>query len=359
MIEYLLLMSLAIILFFNPNSGKKKILNIVFICLAIFLAGFRDMIGGYDVYIYAEVYESILRFDNSNLSFEPFFIIYYEILNFINGDRHFMFFITSLIILGSYFYFIKKLSVWFYFSLYIFFCKFYLIFFVYLRQGMAISFVLFSFYFLLKHKKIKAVLLAITAILFHKSAFIFLPFIFVANLKLSKIGIFFLVVLLCVFSFSPLGEVIFSSVGNSLGQVKYVNYAKSSAVLNFFYVFEGFSLLALISHYKEKFNFNIQYRIIFNGIIVYCLLVILGITNATLIRLSWYYFMFICLGLPIIYFFIHDIKLRKTFKIVIFVYYLFLFFRLLFLFDSGDFMPYKNIFQDFDRNGIWEFREYR
>ena len=359
MIEYLLLLLLAIILFFYPNSGKKSILNIVFICLAIFLAGFRDMIGGYDVYIYAEVYESILEGENYNGGFEPFFVFYFKLLNFINGDRHFMFFITSLIILGSYFYFLKKLSVWFYFSIFIFFCKFYLMFFVYLRQGLAISFVLFSFYFLLKEKKLKAVILTITAILFHKSALIFLPFIFLANIKLSKIGILFLVVFISILSFSPISEVLFTSIGNSMDQNKFVQYIKLSRGYNFFYIFESFFLFVLLFSFKEKFYLNKQNKIIFNGIVIYSLLTLFGITNPTLIRLSWYYFMFICLGLPIIYFFIQDIKLRKIFKILIFVYYTILFTRLILLYDSGDFLPYKSIFQEFDRNGIWEYREYR
>ena len=232
-------------------------------------------------------------------------------------------------------------------------------FFVYLRQGLAISFVLFSFYFLLKEKKLKAVILTITAILFHKSALIFLPFIFLANIKLSKIGILFLVVFISILSFSPISEVLFTSIGNSMDQNKFVQYIKLSRGYNFFYIFESFFLFVLLFSFKEKFYLNKQNKIIFNGIVIYSLLTLFGITNPTLIRLSWYYFMFICLGLPIIYFFIQDIKLRKIFKILIFVYYTILFTRLILLYDSGDFLPYKSIFQEFDRNGIWEYREYR
>jgi hypothetical protein len=85
----------------------------------------------------------------------------------------------------------------------------------------------------------------------------------------------------------------------------------------------------------------------------------MGITNATFIRFSWYYLIFVVLALPYMYAFINDQKNKQTFKLLVFFYFALLFFRLLISYDGGDLLPYKSIFQDFERNGMWEFMEYR
>ena len=82
-------------------------------------------------------------------------------------------------------------------------------------------------------------------------------------------------------------------------------------------------------------------------------------TNATFIRLAWYYFFFVIIALPYMFIFARTNFNRLTFKSFIYIYYSLVFFRLLLVYDGGDFMPYKSIFQDFDREGRWEYMEYR
>ena len=86
---------------------------------------------------------------------------------------------------------------------------------------------------------------------------------------------------------------------------------------------------------------------------------IIALTNASFIRFGWYYFIFLVLALPQIFYFIKQLEIRKLFKAGIYLYYSLLFFRLLIVYDDGDFMPYKTIFQDFDRNSQWEFMDKR
>jgi hypothetical protein len=317
------------------------------------------MIGGYDVYVYSEMYELISDYNDMVIVIEPMFLFYYKILKLFSTDRYFMFFVSSVIVLGTYFYFLKKLSIWFYMSLFIFFCKFYLMSFVYLRQGIAMIFVLVSLFFLVKEQKIKAILITVLAILFHKSAIIFLPFLFIGGRRFSNLQMLLLIIIIALLSFSPLGSVLLVSAGNGLGEEKIVDYANKSGGVNLFYVIEGFLVLLLSFYFKAEFYLKKQNILFFNGMLFYGLIIIFGITNGTFVRLSWYYFMFICLGLPMIFSFINDVKLKQTFKNLIFVYYTLVFFRLMIVYDGGDFMPYKSIFQDFDRNGLWEYREYR
>ena len=124
MIIYLVLFSIAIILFFSPNREVPKAGYYLFIILLIGVAGFRDMIGGYDVYIYGEVYEYINKFTYLRSTFEKGFITYFRALNLISDQREFMFFVTALFMVLLHFYTIKKYSPILYFSVFIFFCKF-------------------------------------------------------------------------------------------------------------------------------------------------------------------------------------------------------------------------------------------
>jgi len=136
-------------------------------------------------------------------------------------------------------------------------------------------------------------------------------------------------------------------------------YALKSGGINYFYVIEGLLLVILALKFRHKFYLNRKNIIYFNGILLYGLIIIFSITNATFIRFGWYYFSFLCLGFPLVFRFISHLNLKKLFRNAIFVYYSLVFFRLLLTFDGGDFYPYKSIFQDFERHGRWEFMEYK
>ena len=345
--------------FYHSNPKKASLMFAAFVILSICVAGFRDMIGGFDVYVYSQVYESsILTIDNFQF-FEPGFVIFYRILNYASSDRAFMFFVTSAIILGGHYYFFKKLSIWPYFTIFIFFCKFYLMSFVYLRQGIAMVLVLGAISFLVKKEYLKSILILTLASFFHRSVIVFVPFIFFAYYRFSYLQIIVLALLLAVLSLSGLGADMILEFSQSSDNNKLTQYALKSGTINYFYAIEGLLIVILTLNFRHKFYLNQKNVIYFNGILIYGLIIIFSITNATFIRFSWFYFPFLCLGFPLIFKFIKDVSLKKMFKNLIFVYYSLIFFKLLLTFDGGDFYPYKSIFQDFERNGRWEFMEYK
>ncbi|NJM78914.1 MAG: hypothetical protein HC854_03470 [Flavobacterium sp.] len=73
MIPYILLFLLASFLFFIPSDKKTQLGYYIFLIVVILFSGFRDMIGGYDVYIYAEVYEvpldQLMQFSTFEIGF--------------------------------------------------------------------------------------------------------------------------------------------------------------------------------------------------------------------------------------------------------------------------------------------------
>jgi len=111
--------------------------------------------------------------------------------------------------------------------------------------------------------------------------------------------------------------------------------------------------------FRKYFYQYKQTMLFFNGFILYLLICVIGLTNPTFVRLAWYYFVFVALSLPYMLYFLKDANLRVSFKSLISMYYAMVFFRLLISYDDGDLMPYKAIFQKGDREGMWEYMEYR
>lgn len=360
MIPYLLVFLLAASAFIFYKWFKTDIPFYILLLVLVVFSGFRDMIGGFDVYIYAEVYEYrnnliILIFPY----FEIGFRLLYIALRSINEKREFMFFCMALLILCLHFITIKKHSKLLYFSIFIYFCKFYLFTFIYLRQGLAMGIIWFSIPFILEKKYFKSLIIFSIAFCFHKSSLIFLPLLFIANRRLTGIQLISGIFLFLIVFISPLNQLISSSLASAADSEKLAGYSKKNSSVNVFYLVELslFSWLAIA--FRKFFYKTDKGKLIYNGFILYILFSIVGLTNATFVRLTWYYFIFVVLALPYMYHYLRDVPFKRFFKTMIFAYYSAIFIRLLITYDNGDLMPYKSIFQNFQRNGLWEHMEYR
>ena len=359
MIPYILLFSFASFLYFIPSDRKSEIGYYLFLIVTILFSGLRDMIGGYDVYIYAEVYESAIKQMIEFSAFEIGFRWLYYFLRLFSENRFFMFFVCALIIMSTHFYSVKKNSNLVYFSLFILFCKFFLMSFVYLRQGIAMGIVWLSISYILKRDFKRFILILLLAFLIHKSSIIFLPIYFIATKKLNQLNMFVIAIAALIISITPLMSYFMTFISESVDNEKVKVYVSKSGGINLFYLLESLLLIYLILKFSVQFYLSNKGIMILNGLYLYVLINIIALTNASFIRFGWYYFIFLVLALPQIFYFIKQLEIRKLFKAGIYLYYSLLFFRLLIVYDDGDFMPYKTIFQDFDRNSQWEFMDNR
>ena len=167
------------------------------------------------------------------------------------------------------------------------------------------------------------------------------------------IFIFFLFIAL-----SPLGYLLTLYFADNVDD-RFAVYSEKFSEVNIFYLLESGLLIYLLFKFKEKFYSYKKNVIIYNGMFVYVCLQLMGLTNATFTRLGWYFLIFLVLFLSSINKFIPSVELRKNYKLIVYIYFSLVFFRLLFYYDGGDLMPFKFIFQDFERNGMWEYLEYR
>lgn len=104
MIPYLLIFALAIMVYLSNPMKNKTLVYFFLVCLML-ITGLRDMIGGYDVYIYAEVFE-VLKGKQLYIynSFEKGFLTYYYILQQVSTKREFLFFASAIIMYGLHFF---------------------------------------------------------------------------------------------------------------------------------------------------------------------------------------------------------------------------------------------------------------
>jgi hypothetical protein len=359
MLPYLFILFLVCTLFICEKWIKQSWPYYALLIILILFAGLRDMIGGFDVYVYGQFYEMDYRLILLYPHFEPGFRLLAVICKLVLDKREFFFFIIALAMLYMHFKVVKRNSNLLYFAIFIYFCKFYLFTFVYLRQGLAMGFLWFSLPYILDKKYLKASLLFGLAFLFHKSSLIFLPMLFISNRRFNSIQLTVGILAFGIIFVSPLGQVVSRLVADASENSKLNLYAEKHSAINIFYVIELLLFTSLAFIFKKYFYQYKETMLIFNGFIFYILMSIVGLTNASFVRLSWYFFIFVVLAIPFMYSFLQDQKLKTIFKSFVFAYYIAIFLRLLFVFDNGDLMPYKAIFQDFDREGMWEHMEYR
>jgi len=358
MLVYLILF-IGFALFYFSQKETPHIGFYLFFGFAILVAGFRDMIGGYDVYIYGQIFEYDIYYFLKTEYFEPLFLYYYLGLKLVDDSREWMFFASSVLVLGGQFFSIKKVSPYIFVSMFIYFAKFYLMSFVYVRQGVAMLLVWIAFALLKDKRYLWSVLLIVGSAFLHRSAIIALPFVFIAYRVLKNWQIALVFLGGALFSFTPLDSFFFESVADTIQDERVTTYAEKTSSVNLFYFIEGILVFFLVAKFKKYQDDNPLFNMVLNGFFIYGVVIFFSLTNATFIRLAWYYFYFVVVGLPFLIKFAPTNRVKKLLKAGILIYYTAVFFRLLIVYDGGDFMPYKSIFQDFDRHGRWEFMEYR
>lgn len=360
MLPYVLVFTLVLFLAIKNNTKINIRWYYTVIVVFTLFAGFRDMIGGYDVYIYGDVYEAskslILSFDDFEYGFK---MLYLFLRNF-SDDRYFMFFVVGMLFYVSQSYVLKKYSPFFYLSLYIIFCKFYLMSFVYLRQELAMALCWLAIPLIIAKNYIKFFGVIIMAFLMHSSALLFAPIYFIAHIKIPKLGILIIVFITFFVSLTPISDqLLILLVDQTEGLERVGRYQDASTGINLFYIIEVLLLLFVLLNFRDHFYSSKQKTVIGNGFLFYILITIFAIKNGAFIRFNWYFLIFIAIGLTYPLLEIKDLKKQNLIKIAILVYFGLLFFRLLVNWDGGDLMPYKTIFEDYNRDGLHDDMEYR
>lgn len=298
---YILLFLIPVVLNFYYN-GKEypsyKLFVIFFISLAIFV-GLGDMLGGYDRYIYGELFDNLadqlkagtpIISSDINLAYSTEFgyIGFNWTIAHITSNRYIFIFLYTIcmyaIILHSFRKYAKNyplasilfMALVFYFS------------FTYLRQMFAAAIIGLSIRYIIERKFLKYCAIILAAFSFHNSAIIFFPMYFIANRKYSKAHILLLISVCFVIGVSGITSGLYNLFDDISSRGVHADYAVQEDARIAYILEAGFFFFFLIKSYRHLPNTK-QSIVLYNIALAFCAILLLFIRSENGGRLSWYF----------------------------------------------------------------------
>lgn len=286
----------------NPRS--KWLLGIVLLSLGIFV-GLGDMLGGYDRYIYGEIFDTISSDIRAGYGFnESIFVtinateigytVFNVLMSYITQNRYIFIFTLTLIIYILLFFSIKKYTNNYSFAVLLFLGLWFFFTFTYLRQVTAAAIAWLAIEYAIDRKPWKFFGILLIAFSFHNSAIIFAPIYFIPIRKFSSQSVIGVMIIILLLGMTTLPETLFSSFGGLSGtEERMAGLALQDEKGVGFrpeYLLEAVAFLGFIlmnySLFDEK---NKTQIVLLNMALVFCAILLFFIRSGNGGRLGWYY----------------------------------------------------------------------
>lgn len=348
----------------TTNFRSNKFLVFIMIGLCLFV-GLGDMLGGFDRYIYGELFDRVADATvkgESYLSCNIFQLypkeVGYTLLNillsFITHNRYIFIFILTAFIYFFVYQSFKKYVCDYAFGLVLFLGLMFFFTFTYLRQVMAMGLIWFSIRYIIDRNFLKFFLLVAMAFSLHNSALIFLPMYFIVNrrykMSILIMGLSVALILGVLGVFGTLFDAYGESVEATMRTDKYVE----DAGFRFAYLFEALLfLLPILPNYK-RLTEDKEQMVLCNLALIFCATLLFFIRSENGGRLSWFFMMGVISTLSTVF---HNFTKYKNYRsLVIFISFI-LYFRI--LVQWGILLyPYKTFLTDGYRDNDRIFRKY-
>ena len=301
MLIYLAWFFISVILFYSTLKSSKKIqiqmVTMFLLALAVFV-GLGDMLGGYDRYIYADLYDSMADitraggnpWTSSSFAFyggEFGYGTFCALLTYLTGNRYIFIFITTMIIyilliksLKQYvdnapFAVVMFLGLWFFFT------------FTYLRQVIGCTIVWLSIKYIIERDWKRYLLVWFIAFSFHNSAIIFLPMYFLPIRRFTRLQILIVMAAALLLGLSPFPQALFAAYGEAdEGRVNAAGYATDAGFRWAYLIEAGFFLYVILSNYKNISN-KAKDVMMLNIALIFCAILLVFVRSENGGRLGW------------------------------------------------------------------------
>ena len=325
---YLLIFFIPVFFFLSTNPGRNQHSSFLFLFLlglSLFV-GFSDMFGGYDRYIYGEIFDNIadvttMKGDYPDSLLYNFYSseIGYTFLNvlisFFTENRYIFILIVTLIIYILLFVSIKKYTVNYPLATILFLGLWFFFTFTYLRQVLGATIVWLGIRYVIERKFWKFMVVVLIGFSMHNSAIIFFPLYFIPQRKFSPKLIVGIMLSLLVLGLSSIPNSFFEVYESSSIVERHAEY-NASGGLRVAYILEAFFFLYLIlKNYKNIPN-DKQHVVLLNMALVFCGILLLFVRSENGGRLSWYYMIGIISTLTFIYSYRYNIQTLGSFLII-------------------------------------------
>ena len=332
------------------------------------VVGFGDMLGGYDRYLYAELFDDTANTIRNGSSLQSSAIMGYMkefgyvginiLISRFTANRY-IFILTYTFILYILIFFSFKQHVKNYpFACLLFMALFFFFTFTYLREVMAVAIAWLSMKYIIKRDFKKFLLVMICAYSFHNSAAIFLPMYFIPIRKFRIKNIIIVMVALLILGISPIPAWFYTNFGAITGSEERVAYYADEMDRNGFrieYFIESFFFLVILLYNYKKIPLNKTNIVFFNASLVFCGILLFFIKSSSGGRLSWYYM----LGIITTITYLYRIPTKRNKHSIIYLIIIIALLYIRILFSWGIYLsPYKSFLTNGHRQGDYMFEKY-
>ena len=304
MLLYILLIAISVFIYLSKGADKpltSKALGGYMLVLALFV-GIADMLGGYDRYIYCQLFDDFasdlhkndLVFSSSiyRLYGKEFgYIILNAIIALFTSNRYIFILIFTLIVYALVFYSMLKytnrspmvillfMGLWFFFT------------FTYLRQVLAASVVWCSIQYAINKKPLKFFTLIILAFTVHNSAIIFAPIYFFPIKKFSKQTIITWMIICLALGTVGIASGFYDRYAEIVDAERIASIGNTQVTdLRLEYLLEAFVFLVLILKRYDEINEKNKLQVMMcNMAFIFCAVLLIFSRSENGGRLSWYF----------------------------------------------------------------------
>lgn len=360
MLIYLLIFLIAIkysISTIKDNTTSTKKLAIFLGLLGIFV-GISDMLGGYDRYIYSELFDETadrIRFGKyySNLLLfyanEIGYVFINYVVAFVTRNRYIFIFIYTILIYTLFFFSIKRHCSNYAFALILFLGLVFFFSFTYLRQILSVAIVWLSIKYIIERKFYKFLLMVLLAASVHNSAIIFIIMYFFPYKTKLKIPTIIIIMVICfIFGISRFSFILYQGYGDMMNaNEKASEFLTDISGFRIEYLLESISFLAILLFNYNRIPNDRKSIILFHVAIAFCAILLLFIKSLNGGRISWAF------GIGIISTFTYLSTYTKKFNklsVTLIILCLLLYVRILISWGVMLY-PYKTFFTNGTRDG--------
>lgn len=352
----------------DNNKQKNNIIFLfVMLSLALFV-GMSDMLGGYDRYIYGELFDNIADITKSKGTYKDAYIYvlypteigysYYNILlSYITANRYIFILITTIIIYMLYYLSIKRYCFNYSFAIMLFMGLVFFFTFTYLRQMIGVGIAWLSMRYVYKRNLYKFLAYILLAATFHNSAIVLLPLYFIPVKRFKKKHIIIFMSFCLVLGLSGGPSALFRIYGDIADMHNRSNsYTEQEVGFKYEYIVETFIFLYIVLKNYAQIPATKKDTVMLNALFGFCSILLLFVQSLNGGRLGWYYLIGVIATLSTI---CNGLKVKNQTKILVSLMSFILFARIVL---QWGFMlsPYKTFFTNGVRSydPIYELYEY-
>ena len=301
MAYYIILFVITTILawFYSGNAKVSKPLFFSF-CLSVGLfVGLADMLGGYDRYIYSEVFQDMheyvtkgVLFSEEFLSFfgkEPVYGLINDLIAFFTPNRYIFILVYTLFLYIVYavnFYRYTKNP---FFALLVFEGLMFFFTFTYLRQVLAAGVIWLSIPYVAQRNFKKYLLFVILATLIHNSAAYMILLYFIPRRKFEEKHIVLFMLALLIIGVSGITKFIFSISGDFVNNARIAGYADTAEMgFRIEYVIEATLFLSILLLNYRRIDEDALSLTLANVYLMFCGVLLFFCKSSDGGRISWY-----------------------------------------------------------------------